>query len=265
MLDQRTWIASRVMFYGTAIALMLLLTACATQRYGRATPLAPSERRSLTCEQIGLEIEKTEFFVADIQRQRSETSGAHVLGFLGDFGIGNVMEGNAAEASGEDRLRQLRALHSEKRCPSAAHLKETPAGPPENLTDMQKTYNAPPQRSLNGLWAGTERPESGSCKFSGIAGGKIASIHFELIVREPEISGRVTKAHHSYKSLVNVDASIRGIVSESGEFNLHFGASELGAEIVLQGRLSNESNRASGKWSTPNCQGTLSLTRKSPY
>ncbi len=133
------------------------------------------------------------------------------------------------------------------------------------LESTYLTYNASPQRSLNGLWAGTERPESGSCKFSGIAGGKIASIHFELIVREPEISGRVTKAHHSYKSLVHVDASIRGIVSESGEFNLHFGVSELGAEIVLQGRLSNESNRASGKWSTPNCQGTLSLTRKSPY
>jgi len=117
MSDQRPWITSRLMFSGTAIALMLFLTACATQRYGRAIPLSPSERRSLTCEQIVLEIEKTEFFVADIQRQRSETSGAHVLGFLGDFGIGNVMEGDAAEASGEDRLRQLRALHSEKRCP----------------------------------------------------------------------------------------------------------------------------------------------------
>ncbi len=148
---------------------------------------------------------------------------------------------------------------------SEGQLESSQATPKVEPASTYITYNASPRRSLNGLWAGTERPESGSCKFSGIAGGKIASIHFELIVREPEISGRVTKAHHSYKSLVNVDASIRGIVSESGEFNLHFGASELGAEIVLQGRLSNESNRASGKWSTPNCQGTLSLTRKSPY
>ena len=224
---------------------------------------------------------------------------------------------------------------------SAALWKETPAGPPENLTDMQKTewqignfvgwlrlcdyhskasevtsfmklspyfrkgvsqyakydmstscggfdenlknilgqkerweqylestyltYNASPQRSLNGLWAGTGHPESGSCKMSSMGFGKIESIHFELIVREPEISGRVTKAHHNYKSLVHVDASIRGIVSESGEFNLQFGVSELGAEIVLQGRLSNESNRASGKWNTPNCRGLITFTRKSPY
>ncbi len=64
-----------------------------------------------------LEIEKSEFFIADIQRQRRDTKAAHVLGFLGDFGIGNVMEGDAAEASGMERLSQLKALQSEKHCP----------------------------------------------------------------------------------------------------------------------------------------------------
>lgn len=105
------------MLFGIATVLMLSLTACATQRYGREAPVSPGERSSLTCEQIVLEIEKTEFFIADIQQQRRETGAAHVLGFLGDFGIGNVMEGDAAEVSGMKRLSQLKALQSENDCP----------------------------------------------------------------------------------------------------------------------------------------------------
>ncbi len=106
-----------IMAAGISGVLILSLTACATQRYGRATPVSPGERTALTCEQIALEIEKTEFFIADIQRQRRDTSGAHVLGFLGDFGIGNVMEGDAAELSGMERLAELKALQSTKDCP----------------------------------------------------------------------------------------------------------------------------------------------------
>lgn len=114
--DPKRSIASRLVLSGIVIVFVLSLSACATQRYGRATPVSPGERSSLTCERIAIEIGKTEFFVADIQRQRSDTSGAHVLGFLGDFGIGNVMEGNAAEKSGTERLSQLKALQSEKDC-----------------------------------------------------------------------------------------------------------------------------------------------------
>jgi hypothetical protein len=107
---------SRTATLGLFGATVILLSACATQRYGRATPVSPGESAALTCEQIALEIEKTEFFVADVQRQRSSTSGAHVLGALGDFGIGNVMEGDAAEESGMNRLRELRVLQHQKGC-----------------------------------------------------------------------------------------------------------------------------------------------------
>ena len=116
MLDQRASILSRIVFSGVAGVLILSLTACATQQYGRATPVSPRERSLLTCEQIAIEIEKVEFFIADIQRQRSETSGAHVVGALLDLGIGNLVEGDAAESSGKDRLRELKALQSEKEC-----------------------------------------------------------------------------------------------------------------------------------------------------
>lgn len=108
LLHLTSWIVTGV--------LVVMLTACATQRYGRMTPLSPGERTSLDCKQIATEIEKAEFFIADIKRRRNETTGAHVLGALGDFGIGNVMEGDAAEKSGTDRLRELNGLKSVKGC-----------------------------------------------------------------------------------------------------------------------------------------------------
>ncbi len=95
---------------------ILSLTACATQRYGRQTPVSPTEKQLLSCSDLKIEIAKSEYFLDDIQRQRSDTSAAHVLGFLGDFGIGNVIEGDAAEASGRTRLMELKALEVGKGC-----------------------------------------------------------------------------------------------------------------------------------------------------
>ena len=96
--------------------LVLTLTACATQRYGRMAPLSPGERASLICSQITSEIEKAEFFITDVKRQRNKTTPAHILGALGDLGIGNVMEGDAAEKSGTDRLNELKGLQGAKGC-----------------------------------------------------------------------------------------------------------------------------------------------------
>ncbi len=98
--------------------LVVAVAGCATQRYGRQAPVSSGERAILTCETIALEIAKTEGFLEDVRRQRGETSAAHVFGALGDFGIGNVMEGDATEASAITRLDQLRALQSERSCPA---------------------------------------------------------------------------------------------------------------------------------------------------
>ena len=116
MPNQTRFIVSPLALPMIATVLALSLTACATQRYGRMTAVSPGERASLNCEQIALEIEKANFFIADVRQQRSETTGAHVLGALGDFGIGNVMEGDAAEKSGTDRLNDLTALQVGKGC-----------------------------------------------------------------------------------------------------------------------------------------------------
>lgn len=98
------------------IVISLILTACATQRYGRQTEVSATESKYFTCRDIEIEVAKAEEFLSDVRMQRAHTSGAHVLGALGDFGIGNVMEGNAAELSGEMRLKQLRNLRAQKNC-----------------------------------------------------------------------------------------------------------------------------------------------------
>lgn len=63
-----------------------------------------------------MQIASTEEFLSDVRRQRADTNGAHVLGFFGDLGIGNTLEGNAAETSGETRLKEFRDLNIEKNC-----------------------------------------------------------------------------------------------------------------------------------------------------
>lgn len=102
------------MMFGVCV----VLAGCATQRYGRLTPLSDAERAAMTCRDTQLEIVRAEAFLADIRKQRSTTSPAHVFGFMGDFGIGNVVEGDAAEASGAARLVELRALAQQKSCPA---------------------------------------------------------------------------------------------------------------------------------------------------
>ncbi len=74
----------------------------------------------MTCHDIQIETAKAQQFLDTVRQQRADTNAAHVLGFLGDFGIGNVMEGDAAEASGLKRLQDLHDLSVQKGCSTAA-------------------------------------------------------------------------------------------------------------------------------------------------
>ena len=101
---------------GILLAVVLVLAGCAVQRFGRLSPLSEVEKQTLTCREIGIEIAKAEEFLFSVRRTRNDTNAAHVLGFLGDFGIGNSMEGNAAEQSGDVRLKELKDLSVRKAC-----------------------------------------------------------------------------------------------------------------------------------------------------
>ncbi|MBL8834188.1 MAG: hypothetical protein JNL71_17485 [Rhodospirillales bacterium] len=101
----------------TAVLFLCVLVAgCATQRFGRLSPLSETEKQQLNCREIAIEIAKAEEFLFQTRRTRNDTNSAHVLGFLGDFGIGNVMEGDAAELSGNIRLKELKDLSVRKSC-----------------------------------------------------------------------------------------------------------------------------------------------------
>ena len=100
------------------IAAMALTAGCATQRYGRMTDLSAAEAQIMECREIRLEIVRAEQFLSQVRIARRDVSAAHVLGFMADFGVGNVMEGDAAELSGERRLAQLRDLSAQKNCPA---------------------------------------------------------------------------------------------------------------------------------------------------
>lgn len=98
-----------------ALILVLVMSGCATKRYGRLQPVTDVERTEYACRDIKIEIAKLDAFekqVAEVGRFDGKT----VLGFLGDFGIGNGMEKRAALKTAKDRKEQLGELAVQKQC-----------------------------------------------------------------------------------------------------------------------------------------------------
>jgi hypothetical protein len=98
-----------------AVIAALLLTGCATKRYGRLQPLTGAERVAYSCRDIDLEIAKVGAFQQQVV-EGAQFNVASVLGILGDYGIGNNMERGAAEASAARRMGQLTDLKAERGC-----------------------------------------------------------------------------------------------------------------------------------------------------
>lgn len=98
-----------------AVSLLIVLAGCATKNYGRSGNLTAFEQQTLTCREIELEEAKTQGFLDHINSE-SQFDGRSVLSFLGDFGIGNVMEKNSAVKSANDRLHQLSGLKAARNC-----------------------------------------------------------------------------------------------------------------------------------------------------
>lgn len=102
----------------TLILLLVVVTlsACATKRYGRAVEITPTEQEALNCREINIEIAKVDGMIKQIT-EKSKFDGMDVAAFLGDFGIGNKMELDAALASANTRKTQLTSMKTAKRCP----------------------------------------------------------------------------------------------------------------------------------------------------
>jgi hypothetical protein len=98
-----------------AVATAVVLSGCATKRFDRLQPVSSTESAYLNCREINIELAK----VAEARKQIADGSKmdmAAVAGFLGDFGIGNAMEKNAAERTVSQRETQLLALKTKKSC-----------------------------------------------------------------------------------------------------------------------------------------------------
>lgn len=95
------------------IAAVLLLSACATKQYPQAPAVTDEEAVSLDCQALEREIVRTHA----IQKEIKQTSGFDfrtVMGFMGDFGIGNGIARRTASEKAKSRLSQLEALRDVK-------------------------------------------------------------------------------------------------------------------------------------------------------
>ena len=102
----------------TLVAIVaLLFTACATKRYPIATPMSSSEASLMTCESLEIELIRTEQVEQQIN-QTGEFDSRTVLGFLGDFGIGNAMAKDEARTALSNRKVTIRDAQNNKGCTS---------------------------------------------------------------------------------------------------------------------------------------------------
>ncbi|HEO9718510.1 TPA: hypothetical protein QIM56_000849 [Morganella morganii subsp. morganii] len=91
------------------IPFALLLSACATKQYPQAAAISAEESSLMDCRDIKKEIAATHSIEQDIEKT-GEFDGKTILGFLGDFGIGNgIAKGDAREKISA-RLGQLMRL-----------------------------------------------------------------------------------------------------------------------------------------------------------
>ncbi|BET44311.1 hypothetical protein ACH54D_20630 [Atlantibacter hermannii] len=100
----------KVMMIG---GLILALSGCATKQYPQAAPVSGAESAAMDCNALKLEIAKARGVQNEIE-STGQFDGRTVLGFLGDFGIGNGMAKSDARKKAAARLYQLEALQSAK-------------------------------------------------------------------------------------------------------------------------------------------------------
>lgn len=110
-------------------ASILIVSGCATKRYGRLQPLTSYETINYDCNQIDLELSKVDAFELQVAEQK-RFSGMSVASFLGDFGIGNVIERNQAEATAVQRRAQLENLRQTRSCGAPATAAAARPGAP---------------------------------------------------------------------------------------------------------------------------------------
>lgn len=94
---------------------LVALSGCATKQFPQAVPVSSYERDAYTCRELDIELAKVEALEDAIVRE-AQIDGRSVLGFLGDFGIGNAIARSSAEDTVVSRKADLQNLKSAKGC-----------------------------------------------------------------------------------------------------------------------------------------------------
>lgn len=91
----------------------LFMSGCATKQYPQSPSVTSEEASSLDCKALKQEIAKLHSVQVEIN-STGQFDGRTVLGFLGDFGIGNGMAKSEAQKKAVSRLNQLESLKTVK-------------------------------------------------------------------------------------------------------------------------------------------------------
>lgn len=98
------------------VTVVLSLYGCATKQYAQSPSVSSTEAAELDCKAIKQELAKCNSTEEEIDRT-GDFDGKTVLGFLGDFGLGNAMAKETAKKKNKERIKQLESINISKSCP----------------------------------------------------------------------------------------------------------------------------------------------------
>lgn len=97
------------MYKPLCLLAFLFLSGCALKHYPQAPAVTNVEATSYDCQTLHAEIAKTQAMQQQIDKT-GEFDALTVIGFVGDFGIGNGVAKANANSKVSARLKQLEAL-----------------------------------------------------------------------------------------------------------------------------------------------------------
>ncbi len=97
----------------------LLLSGCALKRYPASPPVSEVQKTVFECPDVEKAIASQQKVQSEIDKT-GKFDGLTVLGFIGDFGIGNGVAKSLAQKHADERMNALKKLEASK-CPSPLH------------------------------------------------------------------------------------------------------------------------------------------------
>ncbi|MEA5103814.1 hypothetical protein [Pantoea sp. S18] len=95
--------------YKPVILIAMLLSGCALKQYPQSANVSDAEAQTYDCAALNQEIVKSQSVKQQIDKT-GEFDALTILGFVGDFGIGNGIAKASANNKAAARLQQLENL-----------------------------------------------------------------------------------------------------------------------------------------------------------